>query len=78
MCYVQQTFFSENTTRQEDIPRRPSMTKLCKRLRVKHHDNPVKIGKEIAERLEEVGFIQCVVFVTAISNANNHEKICRI
>ena len=30
------------------------MKNLCKRLHARWYDNPVKIGKEIAERLEEV------------------------
>ena len=41
---------------ENDIPRRPSMKNLCKRLRVRWYDSPVKIGKEIAQRLEEHKF----------------------
>ena len=45
---------TRTSERPDDIPRRPCMKKLCKHLYVKWHDNPVKIGKEIADRLEEV------------------------
>ncbi|CAB4007660.1 Phosphorylated adapter RNA export [Paramuricea clavata] len=47
---------TRSSNRADDIPRRPSMKNLCKRLHVRWYDNPVKVGKEIAERLEEHKF----------------------
>lgn len=44
---------NKNTKAREDIPHETSMKTLCQRLRVKWHDSPEKIGKEIAERLQE-------------------------
>ena len=35
------------------------MKNLCKRLHMRSYDSPVKIGKEIAQRLEEV----CPVYI---------------
>ncbi|XP_028394090.1 uncharacterized protein LOC114518314 [Dendronephthya gigantea] len=55
-----------HSNRVDDIPRRPSMKTLCKQLRVRWHDNPVKIGKEIAERLEEHKFALIIETVKVI------------
>ena len=55
-----QLFTLETKTEVTDsLPRRPCMKNLCKRLRVRWHDSPVKIGREIAERLEEVSELLC-------------------